>query len=254
VIRFLAIAALAAAACAETPLTADQTALLGKARSVGLQYSKSLPDFICTQIVRRVEDRYSTNRWLPIDTLTIKVSYSGREDYQVVLRNGFPAESSDYRAAGGPVSSGEFGSRLRDIFEPASAAEFGWKGWANVRHRRVAVFAYRVSAERSKNVITNGAKPDQGNSAVVGFHGEVSVEPESGAALRVTLIAEMPARFPITQCSSWTEYDRREVAGTSYLLPVTSETKLARGRYQAANHIDFREYRKFGSDTTITFK
>ena len=253
--RFLAIAAIAAAAaCAETPLSTAQVALLEKARTVALQYSKSLPDFICTQFVRRVQDEYGTNRWIPIDRLTIKVSYSGREEYQLMLRDGQPVENPDLRSVGGAVSAGEFGSRLRDIFDPASAADFQWKGWSSVHHHRVAVFSYRVSAAHSKNVITTGTTPNKNNAVVVGFHGEVSVEPESGAALRVTLTAEMPSNFPITSCSSWTEYEHRDVAGRPYLLPVTSETKLSRGRYQAANYIEFRDYRKFGSDTTITFK
>jgi hypothetical protein len=70
----------------------------------------------------------------------------------------------------------------------------------------------------------------------------------------VTLTAEMPAGFPITSCSSWTEYDHRDVAGNTYLLPVQSETRLSAGHYRAINFISFRDYRKFQTDTTITFK
>ena len=76
------------------------------------------------------------------------------------------------------------------------------------------------------------AGPD---ATIVGYHGEVSVDPESNAILRQTLIGELPSGFRITECSSWVEYDYRPVAGNNYLLPVGSQTKLASGRYHVCS-------------------
>jgi hypothetical protein len=235
-------------------LTTDQTELLALARTVGLAYSKSLPDFLCTEIVRRTEDVQGSNRWVGLDALAIKVSYaSGREEYQLMQRNGHAARGG-FETVGGVISAGEFGTRLLDIFAPESAAEFGWRGWGRVRRQRVAVFTYRVDRAHSRNRITEGRQEGNERSAIVGFHGEVSVDPDTGETLRVTLTADMPAGFPITACSSWTEYDYRDVAGRRYLLPVASVSKMERGRYHALNQIEFREYRKFQGEATITFK
>ena len=239
---------------AQTALTRDQSELLDSARNLALQYSRSLPNFLCTETVRRSEDQFGGGRWRLIDTLKIKVTYSGREDYQLVTRNGV-ATGLDYSSVGGAISAGEFGSRLADIFARESAAGFAWKGWGRVHRHRVAVFTYTVDQAHSRNIVRYGGKDEPGAKSITpGFHGEISVDPDSGNVLRVTLSADLPSGFPITNCSTWTEYDFRPVAGGTYLVPVESETKMVSGRYQASNRIVFDDYRKFGSDATITFK
>jgi hypothetical protein len=251
---WLAALVFGVSAHAQTALSRDQSELLDSTRSLALQYSQSLPNFLCTETVRRSEDQFGGGRWRLIDTLKIKVTYSGREDYQLVTRNGVAA-GGDYSSVGGAISAGEFGSRLADIFAIESAAEFAWKGWGRVRRHRVAVYTYRIDGAHSRNVVRYGGQNEPGAKSITpGFHGEISVDPDSGHVLRVTLSADLPNGFPITDCSTWTEYDYRAVAGSTYLVPVESETKVVSGRYQASNHIAFDDYRKFGSDATITFK
>jgi hypothetical protein len=160
----------------------------------------------------------------------------------------------DYRNVGGAISTGEFGTRLYAIFTPQSGTEFTWKGWSHVRRRRVAVFTYRISKEKSQYGVQFGPVAAGPNAIVIGYHGEVSIDPETNTVLRQTLTGDIPPSFAITACSSWVEYDYREVAGKSYLVPVAAQTTLSSGRYRAANHIEFQEYRKFGTETTITFK
>jgi hypothetical protein len=123
-----------------------------------------------------------------------------------------------------------------------------------VRHRRVAVFTYRISEKKSKYGVQFGPVPSGPNATVIGYHGEISIEPESNAVLRQTLVGDIPPHFAITACSSWVEYDYRDVAGHSYLLPVAAQTALSSGRYRASNQIEFQDYRKFQTETTITFK
>jgi hypothetical protein len=94
------------------------------------------------------------------------------------------------RVARGAISGGEFGRRLADIFAPQSHAEFSWKGWSRVRKQRVAVFTYRVDQEHSLNRISHG-EASAAKVITAGFHFEISVDPETGAALRVTLTAEL---------------------------------------------------------------
>jgi hypothetical protein len=247
-IVLLTLALGARQASAQHPLTSEQSQLIESARTSALQFSRSLPDFLCTEIVKRSEDPTDNNHWRSIDTLTVKVSYAGHEEYKLMARNGMATEL-DYLAVSGAISGGEFGTRLRDLFAPASSAQFAWKGWAHVRRRRVAVFTYRVAREHSRYLVQYESK-----TIVPGYHGEVSVDPESNAVMRITMIGDMPGGFAISACSSWTEYDYREVAGRTYLLPVESETRVTSGHYHGNNHIEFREYRKFQTDATITFK
>ncbi len=250
----LALLLLLEPALAQRPLGPAESQILESAREFALQYSASLPNFLCTQIVRRSENLFGGNRWRPIDVLKINLSYSGREEYKLMERNGQPT-LLEYRFIGGTISSGEFGTRLKEIFTPASAAQFAWRGWSRVRGRRAAIFTYAIAKEHSRYVVEYGTGSATPHAIVAGYHGEVSVDPESSAVLRVTLVCDLPRGFGITGCNSWTEYDYRKVAGEDYLLPVESETTLATsGRYKSANRILFQDYRKFQTEATITFK
>jgi hypothetical protein len=242
------------AAGADHPLKPDQAELLEAARRYALSYSSSLPDFLCDQIVHRSEDARGDGRWRQIDTLKIKVTYFGHhEEYKLMEVNQRPTVL-DYRLLAGTVSTGEFGTQLLAVFAKGSHAEFGWKGWSHIGGRRGGVFTYRIAQEHSGYAVQFGAISAGPNMAVIGYHGEIAVDPESDAVLRVSLTGDMPPHFGITACASWVEYDYRDVAGNSYLVPVTAETSLASGRYKSANKIEFLEYRKFQTDATITFK
>src|ERR1019366_6546963 len=70
-------------------LEPEQASLLEQVREAALQYSNSLPEFLCTEVVRRTEDVQGTGRWHSLDTLTVKLSYFGHlEDYNLMAING----------------------------------------------------------------------------------------------------------------------------------------------------------------------
>jgi hypothetical protein len=235
-------------------LNPEQAELLEAARHHAFSYSASLPDFLCDQIVRRSEDLRGTGRWHDLDTLKIKVTYFGHhEDYKLMEVNQRPTVQ-DYKLLGGTISTGEFGTRLLAVFAKRSEAEFAWKGWTHVRGRLAGVFTYRIDKDHSGYSVQFGAVNAGPDVAVIGYHGEIAVDPQTHAVLRITLIGDMPRHFGITACASWVEYDYRQVAGSSYLVPVTAETNLTAGSYKSSNKIDFQEYRKFQSEATITFK
>src|ERR1035437_2760253 len=128
-------------------LEPEQASLLDTAREAAIRYSASLPDFLCTEVVRRAQDPLGNGRWRSIDTLTVKLSYFGhKEDYKLMEIDGKPT-LLEYLYVGGAVSTGEFGTRLFSVFDPRSHGEFLWKGWTKLRKRRVARFLYRVARE-----------------------------------------------------------------------------------------------------------
>src|SRR5207245_8491330 len=57
------------------PPLAEQKALIERVREYSLNYSKNLPNFICTQVTRRYDDPTGLEFWRPSDTLTTKLSY-----------------------------------------------------------------------------------------------------------------------------------------------------------------------------------
>jgi hypothetical protein len=235
------------------PLEPEQASLLEKAREAALQYSASLPDFLCTEVVRRRQDPLGNRRFVSMDTLTVKLSYfDHKEDYKLMEVDGKPT-LLEYQSVGGAVSTGEFGTRLYSLFHPRSHGEFRWKGWTTLRKRRVARFSYRIARENSIYRIQYGPVPVGPNSIVVPYHGEVYVDEETHMALRLTQQAEIPYGFPIDSNDSTVDYEFAAVGGKQYLLPSHAYVKTRNGRNVAENNVEFREYRKFQSETTITF-
>jgi hypothetical protein len=235
------------------PTEEEEAHLLEHPREVALNYSKSLPDFICTQVIRRSVDPYGRNVWRELDILTVKLSYfEQRENYQLILINQKPAEQ-DYRSVGGAFSEGEFGSTLRGIFDRASATEFHWKSWTNIRKRRAAVYHYRVEQSKSRYRLSFAHDPKHWMEAVTGYHGEVHIDRETNMVLRLTSIADIPASFPMQESVTELDYDYIEVGGREFLLPLRAEVRMQSFRLHTKNEVDFREYRKFSSEATITF-
>jgi len=236
------------------PLGAEQASLLEQARAAAMRYADSLPDFLCTETVWREVDQRGTNNWRLMDTLTVRLSYSGhRENYKLMEIDGKPTPLG-YEEAGGVVSTGEFGTTLYSIFDPRSKGEFRWKGWTTMRERRAARFTYRIAREDSIYVVRWGRNGPGQKSVVVGYHGEVDVDEETHLVLRLTLEAEIPGGFPIDGNDCTVEYAFAEVAGKRYLLPAHARVMTRSGRLVSRNSVEFREYRKFQADTTIIFE
>jgi hypothetical protein len=65
----------------------------------------------------------------------------------------------------------------------------------------------------------------------------------------------MPASFPFDKAESVVEYGFVRLDGKTYPLPVHSDSLTCqRGTTTCTkNDINFRNYRKFGSESTVTF-
>jgi hypothetical protein len=234
-------------------LEPEQASLLGQAREAALQYSDSLPDFLCTEVVRRIHDPQGNGWWQDLDTLTVKLSYFGhREDYKLLEIDGKPT-SPEYELVAGAWSAGEFGTRLYSLFDPRSRGDFRWKGWSTLRERRVARFSYRIARENSNYQLVYGSELAEPNAIIVAYHGDVYVDEETHLALRLTLRAEIPHGFPINANDSSVDYEFAEVGGKRYLLPSHARSMTKSGKYAAENNVEFRDYRKFQAEATLTF-
>ncbi len=232
------------------PSEAEWRKVVEATREYALNYTRQLPDFICTQVTRRYLDPSGMEFWQAADTLTARLSYfEQQEDYKLMLVNGRYTET-DYRAVGGAVSSGEFGSLLREIFEKSSEAEFAWERWATLRGRRMYVLRYRIEQPRSKWSI----EYEKTMRITVGYRGLVFVDAETGMVARVTLEAEdIPPSFPIQQVSSTLDYDLAEIGEQKYTLPLRAVMRMREGRALFKNEVEFRLYRKFSAEATISF-
>ena len=242
------------------PSAEEQAAIIAEVREYAMNYSQTLPDFICTQVVRRYiaavpGGRYGGRSgddasWQLNDTLTLRLSYfEQKEDYKLILVNNSITQE-DYRKLGGATSTGEFGSMLKDIFERATEARFEWDHWATLRGRRALAFQYHVTQSHSHW----GLDYERSQYLQPAYSGLVYVDKDTHQVLRVTLVAEdIPATFPIHQAETVLDYDFQTISDHTFLLPLKAETRMKTGEIMTRNDVEFRLYRKFSTESEIKY-
>jgi hypothetical protein len=232
------------------PSPAEQQEVISQARDYALNYTKRLPDFICTQVTRRYVDPAGLEDWHTMDTITTRLSYfEQRENYKVILVNNKMTDVS-YEALGGATSAGEFGSLLMVLFKPETRTDFQWDRWATLRGRRTHVFSYRVAQPNSQYHVNYEKVQD----IVPGYHGLVYVDRDMLAVVRVTVDADLPPSFPIQQAATVLDYDFANISGNEYLLPLRALVRMREGRVLVKNDVEFRLYRKFSAEASIKFE
>jgi hypothetical protein len=239
------------------PSASDQAYALEEAARNSLSYAATLPDFICTESVRRYEDlklREKQN-WNLKDTLTLQLSYfSHVEDYKLVAVNGKRTVQS-YDDIGGAESQGEFGSLLLSIFRDAPRSRFQWHHWSTLRRRKTHVYSFRIGVDESTYHVQFATAWQGPLSARTGQHGFIYVDAESNRVVRVFADADsIPPDFPVTNVYTLLDYDFVDVSGHSFLLPIRALVRMGTNRVQTRNEVAFESYRKFSSDANITFK
>ena len=91
------------------PTPDELRGVLDEARRKALAYTAGLPDFICTETVRRYEENLQWGRSTAMDTLTLQLTYFGhQEKYRLTAVNG-REPGRTYEQVGGASSRGEFG-------------------------------------------------------------------------------------------------------------------------------------------------
>ena len=237
---------------AQAPSAEAQNQAIESVRKSAITYSAGLPDFLCTQTVRRYRNSTSVPEWTLMDTLTVQLSYyDHREEYKLLLVNGQKTKLR-YDEAGGSVSQGEFGSMLQQVFTPAAEAVFSWDGSSTLRGREVQVFRYSVSVDKANYQLTLNSN-DRRYSAVAGRHGQVYVA-AGNQILRITSEADnLPDNFPISKLHATLDYDFTDIGGRTFLVPHTALVEMQAGVLGSKNEIEFRDYRKFSAEAGINF-
>jgi hypothetical protein len=242
------------------PSAEEQAAIIAEVRDYAANYTKTLPDFICTQVTRRYAapvpgGKYGGHSgddpsWQLQDTLTLRLSYfEQKEDYKLILVNNTITQQ-DYRKLGGATSTGEFGSMLKDVFDRETEARLEWDHWATLRGRRAMAFAYRVEQKNAhwELVYENSLR------IYPAYSGLVYIDKDTHQVLRLTLVSEnVPADFPIHQAETILDYDYETISDHPFLLPLKAETRMRTSDVLTRNDEEFRLYRKFSTDSEIKY-
>lgn len=227
------------------PSPEQQKKILAEAREYALNYSKSLPNFICAQNTRR----YDNDR--QYDSVLAKLTYfEQHEKYDTITINDKPTNQA-YDKLDGSISTGEFGSMLRGIFDPQTDAQFGWAAWRTLRGHKAYVFKFSVDQPHSSWQLEDR---DSHTKIYPAYEGFVWVDSKDNTILAFTMKAvDLPSTFRITEADTRLDYDVAEISGVPFILPTKAVMHMRSARDDQKNEITFHNYHKYSADSSLKF-
>jgi VWFA-related protein len=190
----------------------------------------------------------------------------------------------------GLESWGEFGPILGVVLVDAAKGKLSWARWEQLDGKPAAVFQFSVDrsashytveswANASSDVIGNvyGSRRQGASSAqtfsgtptmtrkATGYHGLLTVDPETGTVLRIVIEADLRPEDTIQRGAIMVEYGPVRIGEGIYTCPTHSVTiSLSHALYQETkvsgltdivemqlNDVSFTGYRRFGSQSTL---
>lgn len=234
------------------PDSVRQKEILDAMRNYADTYVQSLPNYLCVEVIDRAVSFNGGEDYTPEDKVFVKLSFSeGKENYKVYLVNN-KAVDSDLEKLGGAISSGEFGSLMKSIFDKKSQAEFAWARWGKLRGKVMPVFSYFIDSGHSDYSLDY----DRGAQRIfTAYRGLIFADENTGAIARITFEAvDIPATFPIRKATTVLDYDEQQIGTNTYLLPLSAKIYMAGPHnVHTRNEETFKLYQKFGTESNITF-
>jgi hypothetical protein len=227
---------------------------IDQAREAAFSFSETLPNYVVKQFTTRYMTavaRGGKTTWQALDNVTADViEEDGNEKYKNILVNGKPPLRDVEKT--GSWSRGEFSSLQLDVLSPLTNADFHGKRTTTIVNRAAFRFDFSVAQPNSHWHVES-----EGQSYQPAYTGSIWIDKENYRVLRIELSAQsMPREFPLDQVESAVDYDYVLIGEGKYLLPTHSEAlSCAHGATNCTrNVIEFRNYKKFTADTSITFE
>ena len=160
----------------------------------------------------------------------------------------------------GLTTRGEFGPILAIVVSDALHNKLYWDHWEPGDGGPVAVFRYTVPPSGSHYTVNY---PSESGVKLIspGYHGLLAIDPETGAVLRLTIVADMQAPFQFIQVGIVVEYGPVHLGDKTYICPLhavalsrqpTEETKSVTPPLRTClNDVTFTSYHLFHADARI---
>jgi hypothetical protein len=245
----------------DTPSVQTQTQVL-KAQGAFQPFSRAAPNSGLQSITissTQYKSLHSTG------SSSITVTY--RDGHEV---HGTDAENGTNKSK--PPTSlttvGEFGPILFLALSDAMRGEVTWQRWEQRMEQGasepVAVFRYAVPEVHSNFAVgvPSGGKIE---NVYPGYHGEIAIDPATGAILRISVVAELPTAPQGIQAAMLVEYAPVMIGEQSYICPVrgiafskfpmaqaaTAHEGSAANLQTQLNDVAFTQYHLFRSEARI---
>ncbi len=231
---------------AATPDFAEQRRIMGLAISYVTRTIPELPNFFATRDTTYFEDTPLLQK--AFDSIPYQPLHFVRASSATVLyRNGREEVDSGpgkktTAAPAGLTTWGVFGPILGTVLLDAARSKLAWSHWEKSSSGIEAVFSYVVPQETSHYEVNYCCTPTALSAdrsvpfrKVSGYHGEITINPQDGTVVRLSVEANLTASDPITRADLLVEYGPVEIGGRTYICPVRNLSMSVAQEVQYSN-------------------
>jgi hypothetical protein len=224
------------------PDSATQGKIVSRAADFVVETVSRMPDFFASRTTTRFQDTkmssamgqqvvISNQGFHLVDRVSATVTFrNGRE---VVDPFGGKKRGKSYTSSSGLTNWGIFGPLLGVVMADILKGKIGWAHWEQGPTGPVAVFRYAVEEDRSNYTVRyccfrseNGEMKEF--EAVPAYHGEIAIDPVSGAVLRLVVKTDLLPGLPMERIDVVVNYGPVEIGGKTYICP-TKSTSISKG-------------------------
>ena len=196
-------------------------------------------------------------------TGTSSTTVTYRDGYEVHGTDAEPGKNQN-KPTTGLTTVGEFGPILSVVMGDVLRAGATWQRWEQGASEPVAIFRYAVPEDQSNYLvgIPSGGKI---KDVYPGYHGEIAIDPATGAILRISVVSELTSPYQGMQTAIQVEYGPVTIGEQSYICPVRgvafSKVPVAQGAAAQSgsvidvqtqlNDVAFTQYHLFRSEARI---
>lgn len=275
-----------------TPDNKTEGEILIRSAKFVVAESKRMPNFLARRTTTRFHDAinfaYSSriNYFTPgnfhfVDRKAATVRYLGGKEEEMHGGGQVKDRPNIVNAPMGLTTWGAFGPLLMTVTADILRSKVGWARWEGSGSDKRAVFRFFVPKEKSHYTLEYCCtfEHKQGGlsameltvfKATPAYHGEITIDPETGHVLRIALFCDLVPGQVITRAGAELEYGPQEIAGQSYFLPLrgvsfstipatlnrmvgTQDPQPEPDRYAltSINDLQFGDYRVFRTEMRI---
>ncbi|MGJ5817680.1 hypothetical protein [Paludibaculum fermentans] len=220
------------------------------AREASARILQDMPNFVAEQTTTRSSGFTDPPRWRVVDVVAADVSVmNGKEEYKNLRINGRPTQDPINKT--GAWTTGEFVVTLQDIMSPVTNAKFTRRGEEQLGGRNALLFDISVTAENSHWILVS----QDGKQVRPAYTGQVWIDKATHKVLRIEQKAIITSSIPYESAETSVEFGFIKLDSGTFLLPLKGDSVGCVGGDTPCfkNQLVFKNYRKFGSSSTITF-
>ncbi len=243
-----------------SPDSVAQQRMMDLARGYAVERSSHLPDFFVTRVTNRFDDSpqaLEAGSWPvraglhPVGTTNRQITFrDGQEVQDPTSQNASSGESVSQEV--GLHTWGEFGPALSVVLTDTAKGSISFSHWEHATTGLVAVYKYEVPRAASHYTVRYCCQLDEhvvgrtqfgygsqtrspqqvasiprANDAhtyieVPAYKGELSIDPSTGAVIRITLEADLKSGGPLMRATTMVEYGPVRIGDRSFICPVRS--------------------------------